>query len=234
MTPWIVIRNTPLEGPDLLGDVLDDEGVAFTVLDAFAPASLPDRLADAGGLVVLGGPMGVYEAGRYPNLDIERRLLRQAVESDRPVLGICLGAQLLASAHGADVHPGPVKEIGWQPVTLTPAGLADPVLAPLAAAPPLFHLHGDTYGLPDGAVHLARSTAYEQQGFRIGRRAYGLQFHLEFAVETVRAVVEDPGCRTDLLALGRSAEAIIAESPARARALEPVAREVFRRFARLR
>jgi GMP synthase-like glutamine amidotransferase len=234
MTPWIVVRNTPLEGPDLLAEVLDGEGIAYTVLDAFTPGSLPDRLAGAGGLVVLGGPMGVYDAGRHPQLDVERRLLRQAVESDRPVLGICLGAQLLASARGAAVRPGPLKEIGWQPLTLTPAGIADPVLAPLATAPPVFHLHGDTYELPDGAVHLARSAVYEQQAFRIGRRAYGLQFHLELGVQTVRAVVEDPGCRADLLAQGRSPEAIIAESPGRGRALEPLAREVFRRFVRLR
>jgi GMP synthase-like glutamine amidotransferase len=243
MKPWLVIRNTPLEGPDLLADALANEGVHFEVVDGMDGPRVfelldhvdgGDGLHGVGGLVVLGGPMGVYEEDRYPSLGAERRLARLAVEGGVPVLGICLGAQLLASAFGAPVYPGPRKEIGWGTLALTEAGLADPVVGVLAAAPDVFHLHGDTFDLPDGAVHLARTAGYPMQAFRIGARAYGLQFHLEFTLATVRAVLDDPACRADLLQLGQSAETIAAESPERIRVLAPVALEVFRRFIRLR
>jgi GMP synthase (glutamine-hydrolysing) len=245
MKPWLVIRNTPLEGLDLLGDVLEGEGIAFRIVEGGESSEVADlvagadaatgaaAVADLGGLVILGGPMGVYEEGRYPSLGAERRLARRAVEQGLPVLGICLGAQLLASALGARVYPGPRKEIGWAPLILTEAGSADPVLGSLATAPVVFHLHGDTFDLPEGAVHLARTTDYAMQAFRIGTRAYGLQFHLEFSLATVRAVLEDPACRADLRQLGRSPEAIAAASAQRIGALRPTAIDVFRSFVRL-
>jgi GMP synthase (glutamine-hydrolysing) len=177
--------------------------------------------------------MGVYEESRYPALSKQRRLAAAAMETGLPVLGICLGAQLMASALGSRVFPGPRKEIGWAPLDLTPEGAADPVLGPLATAPPVFHLHGDTFERPRPAIHLARTNLYEMQALRIGRRAYALQFHLEFTAETIDAVVDDPGCRADLIALGASADTIRAESPARVRALDPFARAVFRNFLQL-
>lgn len=233
MQPWLIIRNVILEGPDLLADVLRDEGIPHDVVDAFTDAPLPDNPDRLGGLVVLGGPMGVYEEARYPALRAQRRLLRAATEHELPVLGICLGAQLLASAFGAAVYPGPEQEIGWAPVSLTPAGHADPVIAPLADAPPVFHLHGDTFDLPGGAVHLARSARYEIQAFRIGRRAYGLQFHLEFSAATVERVVNDATTEKVLRNLGKSPEVIIRQSARRARALAPRGRKVFHSFLRL-
>ncbi len=245
MKPWLMIRNTPLEGPDLFADVLRGEGIAFRIVEGGESPLPPDLVAgaeaadgggavdDLGGLVILGGPMGVYEEDRYPSLGAERRVARLAVARGMPVLGICLGAQLLASAFGARVYPGPRKEIGWEPLVLTDAGLTDPALGPLAKTPVVFHLHGDTFDLPEGAVHLARTAGYAVQAFRVGTRAYGLQFHLEFSLTTVRAVLEDPACRADLLQLGQSPEEIAAESTERIRALRPTAIEVFRSFVRL-
>ena len=236
MKPWLVLRNTPLEGPGLLADALEAERISSDVIDggedvmSLGPGG---GIEDVGGLVILGGPMGVYEEDRYPWLGVERRIARLAVERGLPVLGICLGAQLLASAFGARVHPGPTKEIGWAPLMLTREGLDDPVLEPLARASAVFHLHGDTFDLPAGAIHLARSAVYPLQAFRIGRRAYGLQFHLEFTLATVQAVLGDPACRADLLDLGRDPGAIAAGSAEKIHALEPVAREVLRRFIRL-
>jgi GMP synthase-like glutamine amidotransferase len=245
MKPWLVIRNTPIEGLDLLGDVLQGEGIEFRIVEGGESSEVADlvagaqaaagvaAVADLGGLVILGGPMGVYEEDRYPSLGAERQLARRAVEQGLPVLGICLGAQLLASALGARVYPGPRKEIGWQPLVLTEAGSADPVLGSLTKTPVVFHLHGDTFDLPAGAVHLARSAGYAMQAFRVGTRAYGLQFHLEFSLATVHAVLEDPACRADLLQLGQSPEEIAAASAERIRALRPTAIEVFRDFVRL-
>lgn len=233
MRPWLILRNVSLEGPDLLEEVLRAEHIPYEVADASAAGAIPRSPEGIGGLVILGGPMGVYEEARYPVLREQRALLRAATEHDLPVLGICLGAQLLASAFGAAVYPGSGPEIGWAPISLTPEGHADPVLAPLADAPPVFHLHGDTFDRPGLAVHLACSELYEMQAFRLGRRAYGLQFHLEFSATTVERVVSDSATERDLRALRKSPEAIIRESPGRARALAPRARNVFQRFVRL-
>jgi GMP synthase-like glutamine amidotransferase len=233
MGTWLIIRNVASEGPDLLARVLEEEGIAYRVVDAFAAARVPERPEGIEAVVVLGGPMAVYETAAHPILERERRLLRTSADAGVPVLGICLGAQLLANAFGARVYPGPMKEIGWAPISLTPAGTADPVIGPLAGDPPVFHLHGDTFDRPQGAVHLARSRDYPMQAFRIGTRAYGLQFHLEFTAPSIAAIVGDPACRTDLTTLGRSAGDIVAESSERAHTLEPLARQVFRNFARL-
>ena len=109
----------------------------------------------------------------------ERELLRAAVEAGVPVLGVCLGAQQLAAALGGEVRRGAVPECGVGEVHLTAAALADPVFGPAPTPLPCVHWHGDTFSLPPGAVHLARSDAYENQAFRVGTRAYGLQFHVE-------------------------------------------------------
>jgi GMP synthase-like glutamine amidotransferase len=230
---WLIIRNVATEGPGLLGRALSEAGAAYRTVDAFGSDPLPLDPDGLAGLVVLGGPMGVYEATRYPALITQQHLIAAAVAADLPVLGICLGAQLLASAFGASVFPGPDKEIGWSPLELTDAGAADPVLAPLARAPAVFHLHGDTFDIPANATHLARSRLFPMQAFRIGPRAYGLQFHLEFTVETIDTVLQDPACRADLAALGCSTAAIRSATPARVRALEPIAQEVFGNFLRL-
>jgi GMP synthase (glutamine-hydrolysing) len=134
-------------------------------------------LAAADLVVVLGGPIGVYEEDRYPFLHEEMPALRARLAAGRPTLGICLGAQMIAKALGAAVGPGPQKEIGWGPVTLTEAGKAS-VLKPLADAPVL-HWHGDNAALPPGAIGLASTPACPNQAFAIGDTILALQFHIE-------------------------------------------------------
>ena len=131
------------------------------------------------GLVVLGGPMSSTDEDRYPHLNTEVRLIEHALERDMPILGICLGSQLIARALGASVAPNPEKEIGWYDVSLTEDGARDPMLCHFRATEPVFQWHGDRFEMPDGAVHLARSPSCDNQAFRYGDRVYGLQFHLE-------------------------------------------------------
>jgi GMP synthase (glutamine-hydrolysing) len=154
---------------------------------------LPEQLPeDCSALVVMGGTMGVNEQEQHPWIERELALIRQAIDTARPVLGVCLGAQILAAAGGANVYPGdPPKEIGWGTIKLTPEGRSDPLsrfLANPATAEPtnVFQWHGDTFDLPPGGVLLAGSARFPQQAFRLGRAAYGLQFHFEVTEQMIR------------------------------------------------
>ena len=146
--------------------------------------SLPAAaMADVAGLVVMGGPMSVHDDLAW--LADERTLLRAAVEAGRPVLGVCLGAQQLAAALGAPVMEGPAPECGVGEVHLTAEADRDPVFGPAPTPLPCVHWHGETFALPEGAVRLAGNAAYENQAFRFGDRAYGLQFHVEVTASLV-------------------------------------------------
>ena len=173
-----VIRHVEIEDLGYLGEALERTGIRTEYVDA---ESLPDeRLTGGqGGLIVLGGPMGAYDADRHPFLAAEVELIRAFLGAERPVLGICLGAQLLAAAAGARVYPGDRgKEIGWAPVQLTEAGMKDPLWTGFPETFDTFHWHGDTFDLPAGAELLARTEGYVQ-AFRLGPVAYGVQFHPE-------------------------------------------------------
>jgi GMP synthase-like glutamine amidotransferase len=130
------------------------------------------------GIIAMGGPMGAYEDERLPWLAREKQLIADAVAEGAPFWGVCLGAQLLAASLGAAVAPGPEPEVGVLPVYRTPAGEHDPVFSALPDRFMALQWHSDTFALPDGAMLLARSDAYDHQAFRVGR-AYGLQFHIE-------------------------------------------------------
>lgn len=172
----LVLQHVPWEGPGLIGEVLGAHGVAVErriVLDEPAPALPPP--ADLAALVVMGGPMGALDDDAHPGLAAERRLLADCVAADVPVLGVCLGMQLLAAALGGELWPGHGTEIGFGPVQVT---APDPVLAPLGTAPAVLHWHGDAVSLPPGAELLASTALTPVQAFRSGS-ALGLQFHLE-------------------------------------------------------
>jgi len=175
---WLVLQHAPHEGPGLLAELITGAGHDMEVVRLDDSQQLPPP-ETVGAAVVMGGAMGVHDTDRYPWLGPERAWIAGAVASGVPVLGICLGAQLLAAALGAEVTTGPAPEIGVGEDELTAAGRADPVLGGGGARLVAVHWHGDTFSIPDGAVHLASSDRYPHQAFRYGRAVYGLQFHLE-------------------------------------------------------
>ncbi len=188
---WAVLQHVAHEGPGTVARVLDDRGIGFVVTRLDEGEPLP-AVGTIGGLVVMGGPMGVHDDDAFRWLAGERDLVRAAVDAGLPVLGVCLGAQQLAAALGAEVTTGPVAEVGPGSVELTPEGRRDPVLGPeyhglSGTSVPCVHWHRDTFSLPEGAVHLAATRDVPHQAFRVGRCAYGLQFHLEVDEELAGA-----------------------------------------------
>jgi GMP synthase-like glutamine amidotransferase len=144
-------------------------------------------------LVVMGGPMSVGDTEQYPWLEVEKRYIAQAIGRNSRVLGVCLGAQLIADVLGARVFANRHKEIGWYPVTLTDAGRQDPLFREFPSEFPAFHWHGDTFELPAGAAWLAASAACAHQAFRYGPHVVGLQFHLELSLEGVQRLIQHCG-----------------------------------------
>jgi GMP synthase (glutamine-hydrolysing) len=221
-----------VEGLGLLANVLRDEGIHHRYLDLPRGEPLPRDLRGLGGLIVLGGPMGAYEGDKYPFLAAETKFLERALTAGRPVLGICLGAQLIAQALGARVYPGERREVGWAPVTLTDAGSEDGLFRGLGPELTVFHFHGDTYELPPDAHNLARSPLYEQQAFRCGDLVYGFQFHFEFTETIIGRLASEPESRRYLTEAGADPQALVNAAPAHVRALGEVAQRVFTEYFR--
>ncbi|MBI2480305.1 MAG: amidotransferase [Planctomycetia bacterium] len=186
------LQHVPFEGLGSMQPVLLAAGHTITVSRLYEAAALPTT-EQFDWLIVMGGPMGVYDEREYPWLDTEKRLIENAIEDDKIVLGVCLGAQLIASVLGASVYANSHKEIGWFPVERTAAAAASGLGGTVPASVEAFHWHGDTFDLPAGALHLARSAACENQAFVYRQRILGLQFHLETTRESAEALIENCG-----------------------------------------
>lgn len=172
------------------------KGHRLAVTRLYQGQSLP-ALEELDWLVVMGGPMGADDTGAYPWLSDEKKLIRRAIEKGKTVLGICLGAQLIASSLGARVFKNAYKEIGWFPVSLTEEGEGASVFSGFPSRFTAFHWHGDTFGLPAGSLHAARSEACANQAFLIGDRVVGLQFHLECSGASIERLLEN--CAGELI-----------------------------------
>jgi GMP synthase (glutamine-hydrolysing) len=175
--PLLVLQHIGCEPPAAYEDELRAWDIELVRVQLDAGEPIPDWRRHSG-IVAMGGPMGAGDEARLPWLAPEKVLIGEAVRAGLPYWGVCLGVQLLAASLGARVFSGESAEVGMLPVTLTPAATTDPVFSALPSQFAALQWHGDTYELPEGAVQLARSQAYEQQAFRV-HRAYGLQFHLE-------------------------------------------------------
>jgi GMP synthase (glutamine-hydrolysing) len=205
----LAVQHVPWEGPHRILDACRD--LRVKTVKPLAGQALPDH-DEVAGAVFMGGPMNVDEVERFPALAAEREWLTEAAERGMPVLGICLGAQLLARALGAEVRPGEAPEIGFAPVEVTDPD--DPVLGGLAPRAEVLHWHGDVFDLPDGATHLASSERTECQAFRAGT-AWGVLFHPEADFALVEAWLEVPSMIEEAVAaLGDAGEHALPERAA--------------------
>ncbi len=228
--PILVLQHAGCEPPGVYEHELDARRVPFERVLLDAGGALPDWREFAA-IIVMGGAMGTGDEDAHPWLAAEKRLIGDAVRSGTPYWGVCLGAQLLAASLGAEVRTGPRPELGVLPVELTPAAAHDPVFAQAPASFATLQWHGDTYELPAGAVQLARSPAYEQQAFTIGR-AYALQFHLEVDAELAEQWMQIPEYVRELqeLAGPDSPSAMLAQVRAAEADTVPLARALFGRW----
>lgn len=217
------LQHVPFEGLVSIESWLRAAGYEMTNTRFFESASLPE-VNEVDLLVVMGGPMSVNDEGEFPWLAPEKQFIRDAIQSGKAVFGVCLGAQLIASAMGARVYRNHEKEIGWFPVHGVPSIGTSTFRFPRSVE--VFHWHGETFDLPSGATRLARSEGCENQAFQLGRSVIGLQFPLETTPESAREIVAH--CRAELLPSKyvQSEAAILAASPEKYRAINNLMSEV--------
>jgi GMP synthase (glutamine-hydrolysing) len=185
MKTCIALRHVPFESLGLLAPLVEERGLVTKILDVPIVELPKATIADAELVVILGGPISVYEEHLYPFLSEELAIIEQRLQNDRPTIGICLGAQLMARALGARVYPGTEKEIGWSELQLSDPGRKHALAA--VAGKNVLHWHGDTYDLPQGATLLASTEITPHQAFSWGKHSIGLQFHLEVAARELEA-----------------------------------------------
>lgn len=190
------LEHVPFERPAAIGEWAATRGHSLAATRLYEGDPLPD-LASIELLVVMGGPMSVHDEARYDWLRAEKRLLRRAVERETPVLGVCLGAQLVAEALGAAVRPNGQREIGWFPLRLRDEARRSPLFRAFPSSFPAFHWHGETFDLPADALPVAESDGCANQGFVFGERIVGLQFHLEATEGSIAGLVEN--CANELI-----------------------------------
>jgi GMP synthase (glutamine-hydrolysing) len=183
------------------------------------------------GLIIMGGPQSVYEQAKFPYLRDEMLLIEDALKHNKPILGVCLGSQLLAAAVGANVYPGRQKEIGWHRVTLTDFAASDALFSGAPKSFTAFHWHGDIFDLPRGATPLAFSALTAHQAFRYAKNAYGLLFHLEVTLPQINDIAET--FADELQAAGLNGAAIKLNGHTHLAALQKIGRTTFAHWTTL-
>lgn len=224
-----VLQHHPVENLGRIADALEDAALAWQYVRVFEGASIPRDMKGAGGLIVMGGPESVYQLERYPYLRDEMQLIENALAGKKPILGVCLGAQLLAAVLGASVRRGESREIGWYPVRLTEAARNDRLMRGLPGEFTAAHWHSDIFDLPNGAVRLASSERTAIQAFRFGDNAYGLLFHAEITEDRIRSLVSE--FAEDLKRVGVDGDAYLAHAPEYMPALSEIGATIFSRWA---
>jgi GMP synthase-like glutamine amidotransferase len=228
----LVIKHVAHEGLGILRRPIES-GSVVEYVDLFRGATVPSRIDGYDGLIVLGGPMGVYEDDRYSFIRPELKLIEDALKKRVPMLGICLGSQLLAKAAGAKVYKGNAKEIGWHDVTLTEDADYDWLFLGFPDRFRAFHWHGDTFDVPKGSLMLASSELFPNQVIKVGPAAYGIQFHLEVTEQMIREWISVN--QEELAGLNGKVDpkAILDETPERIEALNRLGAALGARFSRM-
>ena len=207
MAKVLVFQHVAAEPLGTLDPMLRNRGHRIRYVNFHRHPAAQPQVDRYDALIVLGGPQMPDQGDRFPHLNVEMRCIEQALRRDMPVLGICLGAQLLAYTLGGGVRALKQWEIGWYDLEPTHLAAADPLFCALPEPHPVFQWHGYTFDLPEGAVHLARSATCENQAFRYSHHAYGLQFHLELDERLINRWLNHPEYRADLEAQGRGTDA---------------------------
>ena len=230
--PLLCIRHQPSVPLGIIGDALETTGTPWRYVDPWRGEAIPD-VEDLSGLVVLGGEMNVDEVEEYPWLADTRALLRSAVDAEVPVLGVCLGAQLLTRAMDAPVGAGTGREIGFRKVEVVSSGPDDPLLSAFAPSALVFQFHADACALPDGAQLLATNDDSYVQAFRIGERAYGVQFHFEVTTEVISTWCDETGPSELREVWGTTKPALLAEAASHLAAQQEAGRRLASAFVDL-
>ncbi len=183
------LQHVPYERPGVIEEWIEENDHVLTRTQLYRSLDFPD-LSEVDFLVVLGGPMGTEDEPEYPWLSREKAYVGEALEADVPVLGICLGAQIIASVLGSDIYTAKYDEIGWFPIQLTEDGKNHPYLRSWPEEFDVFHWHSDTFDLPEGATHLAENSGCENQAFVYDNQVLGLQFHVEMRPEDIEYMLE--------------------------------------------
>ncbi len=224
-----VLQHHPAENLGLIAEALESAALAWQYVRVFDGQTAPADMKGAGGLIVMGGPEAVYQLDRYPYLRAEMALIENALKSGKPVLGVCLGSQLLAAVLGANVRRGAQKEIGWYKVRVRLEANGDRLFRGLPSEFMACHWHGDVFDLPTGAVPLASSELTELQAFRYGEKAWGLLFHAEMTQQIIAALVRENA--EGLQRVGIDGDAILAKAPDYLPRLAEITETIFGRWA---
>ncbi len=227
MKKLLILKHAENEGTGTLGDYFKNAGWNLREVELYSGMRAPERLDNIDAVVCMGGPMNVYEDDRYPFLKYEDAFIKQVLKEGVPYIGICLGAQLLAKASGARVKKAEVKEIGWGKINLTPEGAKDPLFSLLPQELDVFQWHEDTFELPRNSTLIAQGTLCKNQGFRSGKNAYGLQFHVEVIRSMIASWLDGTGGN------GIDAEAILSETGRREGPLRETAGIMYKNFKQI-
>lgn len=233
MQKVLVLQHVPHEGLGIIGRELYTNGLQPEYLKVYEGHEFPFDVSGYSALIVLGGPMGVYEDDKFPFIAKELKLIRSALKDNLPILGICLGAQMLAKAAGAEVYKGGKKEIGWYEAELTEEGEDDRLFLGLPRKFTVFQWHGDTFDVPANGLNLVSSELFPNQVIKAGPRAYGIQFHLEVTEEMIKSWIKENSGELEALKGKIDPDAIIKEIPLKIPDLHRLGHTVLSRFIRL-
>lgn len=235
MSKILVVKHVPHEGLGTFEKPLKAAGAELQYLEAYEKGAVFPGANDLEGLIVMGGPMSVNEQKTYPFLKQECALIEQILKQQKPFMGVCLGAQLLAHVLGAEVSALPMKEIGWHPIMREPDADEDPMWEPFGQTETVFQWHGETFDLPKKAQQLFSAPLCPEQGFRYGKNAYGLQFHIEVSPAMIKSWMKVPVMKKELAELKGMVDPATIRSaiPEHASRLEMLSTHVAQQFSGL-